>query len=149
MKLYAFASNNLTNIWAGVGAGKWAVAPSSDATFSKTRVTKAKRMPVGAFGILYCVQTRSFTVPFVIYSGVAETIVRDIWPEPWVLPFSMKALGTPQRQMSREQAGVLLPSVRGGRIGLTKLIPVPATFAFNGSEVGDDDWAVLVRELAT
>ena len=67
MKLYSFASENLTNIWAGIGAGMWAVGESDNSAFVKGRVTKAARMPIGAFGT-YCNETGSLTVPFVIYS---------------------------------------------------------------------------------
>jgi hypothetical protein len=59
MKLYSFASENLTNIWAGIGAGMWAVGESDNPTFVKGRNTKAARMPIGAFGILYCNDTES------------------------------------------------------------------------------------------
>lgn len=149
MKLYAFASNNLTNIWAGVGAGRWAVARSEDPTFSKVRAAKAARMPVGAFGLLYCTEVQSFTVPFVVYSGVSDETVKDIWPEEWILPFHIKPLGTPNRRMRRDKAKDLLPSVQARGTDLNKLIPVPPTFAFNGSEIGDDDWAVLIKELAS
>jgi hypothetical protein len=68
MKLYSFASENLTNIWAGIGAGVWAVSESENPTFVKGRITKAARMPIGAVGILYCNETGSLTVPFVVYS---------------------------------------------------------------------------------
>ena len=33
MKLYSFASENLTNIWAGIGAGMWAVGESDNPAF--------------------------------------------------------------------------------------------------------------------
>ncbi len=65
MKLYSFASENLTNIWAGIGAGMWAVGESDNSAFVKGRITKAARMSIGAFGILYCNETGSLTVPFV------------------------------------------------------------------------------------
>ena len=148
MRLYAFASNNLTNIWAGIGAGMWAVAASEDPGFTKTRIGKAAKMPVGAFGLLYCTETRSFTVPFVVYSKARDDKIKNVWPEEWVLPFNMKPLGTPRRQLGRERARDLLPSLRDRKVDLNKLIPVPPTFAFNGSDVGDDDWSVLINELA-
>jgi hypothetical protein len=46
MKLYSFASEDLTNIWAGIGAGMWAVGESDNPTFVKGRITKAARMPM-------------------------------------------------------------------------------------------------------
>jgi hypothetical protein len=38
MHIFVFSSNNLTNIWAGVGAGKWAV--SLELSKNKGTVTK-------------------------------------------------------------------------------------------------------------
>jgi hypothetical protein len=151
LKLYVFASNNLTNIWAGVGAECWAVGPSDNEAFSKGRVTKAKKMPVGSFGILYCNETKSLTVPFVVYSGVdPETTVKDIWPEEWILPFSIKPLGTPRKQMSIAAAKVILPSlINEPERRFDNLIHVRADFAFQTSEVSNDDWAVLIQELAS
>src|ERR687892_819885 len=87
MDLFCFASKNLTNIWAGVGARMWAVAETSPADM-KARVTKSKRMVVGSIGVLYCNETHSFTTPFLVYSLVdPDQVVEDVWPERWRLPF--------------------------------------------------------------
>src|SRR5215468_11230454 len=39
----------------------------------------------------YCRETHSFTVPF-LATSVADphAVIADIWPEPWVLPFSIE-----------------------------------------------------------
>ncbi|MCV9937881.1 hypothetical protein OIU35_16115 [Boseaceae bacterium BT-24-1] len=147
MKLYSFASDNLTNIWAGIGAGLWAVGESDDSTFVKGRITKAARMPIGAFGILYCNETRSLTVPFVVYSKAdAERTESQVWSKSWVLPFSIKPLGTPRRQLSRDRALEIVPSLSGKRF--EKLFLVQGQFAFQAADVADEDWAVLIQELA-
>jgi hypothetical protein len=79
MDLFCFASNSLTNIWAGIGAGMWAVAETSPADM-KARITKAKRMKVGSPGLLYCNDTHSFTTPFLVHSEPdPERIVPGIW----------------------------------------------------------------------
>ena len=147
MKLYSFASNDLTNIWAGIGAGLWAVGESDEGAFVKGRKTKAAKMPVGAFGILYCNETKSLTVPFVVYSKAnPETVERGVWSKPWVLPFSIKPLGSPRKQLSRERAKEVLPSLKTAKF--EKLFLVQGQFAFQPAEVTDDDWAVLIAELA-
>lgn len=147
MKLYSFASDNLTNIWAGIGAGMWAVGESEDPTFVKGRITKAARMPIGAFGILYCNETGALTVPFVVYSKAdAERTETEVWSKPWVLPFAIKPLGAPRRQLSRERAREVVPSLASK--SFAKLFLVQGQFAFEAAEVTDDDWAVLIRELA-
>ncbi|CAD5286397.1 MULTISPECIES: hypothetical protein [unclassified Bosea (in: a-proteobacteria)] len=147
MKLYSFASDNLTNIWAGIGAGLWAVGESDDSTFVKGRITKADRMPIGAFGILYCNETRSLTVPFVVYSKAdPERTESQVWSKSWVLPFLIKPLGTPRRQLSRDRAREILLSLSGKRF--ESLFLVQGQFAFQATDVADEDWAVLIRELA-
>ena len=148
MKLYSFASENLTNIWAGIGAGLWAVGESDNSTFVKGRNTKADRMPVGAFGILYCNETSSLTVPFVVYSKAnPNRTENEVWSKPWVLPFSIKPLGNPRRQLPRERARQILPSLEEN--SFEKLFLVQGQFAFQAAEVTDADWAILVQDLAT
>ena len=146
MKLYSFASENLTNIWAGIGAGMWAVGESGKAAFVKGRITKAARMPIGAFGILYCNETGSLTVPFVVYSKAdPERTETDVWSKAWVLPFCIKPLGNPRRQLTRKRAREILPSLKNN--SFEKLFLVQGQFAFQATEVTDDDWAVLIQEL--
>lgn len=148
MRLFSFASDNLTNIWAGIGAGMWAVGESDNATFVKGRKTKAARMPVGAFGILYCNETRSLTVPFVVYSTVdAERTETEVWSKSWVLPFFIKPLGTPRRQLSRDDAKRMIPSLADK--SFEKLFLVQGQFAFQSAEVTDEDWAILIKALAS
>jgi hypothetical protein len=148
MKLYSFASENLTNIWAGIGAGMWAVGESDNPAFVKGRITKAARMPIGAFGILYCNETGSLTVPFVVYSKAdPESIETEVWSKTWVLPFSIKPLGNPRRQLTRERARQLLPSLKDK--SFEKLFLVQGQFAFQATDVADEDWAILIQELAT
>ena len=151
MKIYGFASDSLTNIWAGIGAGQWAVGFSDNPTFSKGRLTKANKMPIGAFGILYCTETSSYTTPFVVYSKAdANETVSNIWSEPWVLPFKIKPLGDPDRSMSVDDAKQLLPSMQDdGRMDPRKhLITVQGNFAFQPSEISDADWSTLIENLA-
>jgi hypothetical protein len=147
MKLYSFASENLTNIWAGIGAGLWAVGESDKSAFVKGRITKANRMPIGAFGILYCNDTGSLTVPFVVYSKAdTERAETEVWSKTWVLPFAIKPLGNPRRQLNRERARQILPSLK--EKSFEKLFLVQGQFAFQATEVTDADWAILIQELA-
>ena len=151
MNIYGFASDSLTNIWAGIGSGQWAVGKSSDPTFSKGRITKAAKMPVGSFGILYCNETNSYTTPFVVYSRPdPKRTISNIWAEPWVLPFGIKPLGNPTLSMSIEQARELLPSMQEeGRDDPRKhLITVQGNFAFQASHISESDWTVLIEKLA-
>lgn len=66
MELFVFSSKTLTNIWAGIGARKWAV--SLDQAANPGIATKAKALRIGSIGILYCVETQSLTTPFIVAS---------------------------------------------------------------------------------
>jgi hypothetical protein len=151
MKIYGFASDSLTNIWAGIGAGRWAVGIAKNESFNKGRLTKAAKMPIGAFGILYCTETTSYTTPFVVYSRPdAEATIHNVWSDPWVLPFKIKPLGNPSRSMSVEEAKDILPSMQdSSRDDPRKhLITVQGNFAFQASEITDVDWSILIEKLA-
>ncbi|HEY0597473.1 hypothetical protein [Sphingopyxis sp.] len=151
MKIYGFASDSLTNIWAGIGAGRWAVGASDNPTFNKGRQTKAAKMPIGSFGILYCSETGCYTTPFVVYSHPdPEAMVSNIWADPWVLPFGIKPLGNPSRSMTVAEMKELLPTVRERQIKnpLTHFITVQGNFAFQPSEISEADWSVLIEKLA-
>lgn len=149
MELFCFASNNLTNIWAGIGARMWAVNETSPADM-KARITKSKRLRVGAAGLLYCKETHSFTTPFLAYSEpdpVRE--VADIWPEKWRLPFQIHPLGTPSRQVSAETAKAqwgILKNV--GQGGVSAAMNITGTTVFVPSEVTADDWSLILTSLA-
>jgi hypothetical protein len=151
MNIYGFASDSLTNIWAGIGAGQWAVGFSQNAIFNKGRLTKAAKMPIGAFGILYCSETGRYTTPFVVYSKPdPERTISNVWSEPWVLPFRIKPLGNPDRSISPAEMKELVPSVRTRKISnpLTNFITVQGNFAFQPSVITDADWAALIEALA-
>jgi hypothetical protein len=151
MNIYVFASNTLTNIWAGVGAEMWAVAPAElGSSHEKGRITKAKKMPVGGLGILYCSETRELTVPFVVYSQVDETVVvSHVWGMDWVLPFKIKPLGNPHRRMSIDQAKSGLPSfATDPQPAFNHVFRVRADFAFQTSQISSADWSVLIEKLA-
>jgi len=55
-------------------------------------------------------------------------------------------LKTSPRQLAREKALQVLPSLR--EKSFEKLFLVQGQFAFLSTEEADDDWAVLIRELA-
>ena len=151
MHLFCFASRNLENIQRGVDAKKWAVATVSDAAM-KGRVTKAKRyFEPGVRGLLYCNPTHSFTVPFVATSYAdPEAIVSDIWPEPWVLPFSIQPFGSPQKQMHMNKARSRWPVLLercGGPGGVSAAMNITGTTVFSPVPITDEDWAMILFDL--
>jgi hypothetical protein len=147
MQLYIFSSSNLTNIWAGIGARMWAV--SEMLASNPAAISRAEQLPLGAFGMLYCVEKQSFTVPFVVRSRPdIHAVVREVWPEPWRLPFQIIPLGSPRRQMSKDELGSRLPAFSRSGQPWTHTFHIQPATAFAPSEVDDGDWQVLVGALA-
>src|SRR6516165_4646676 len=72
----------------------------------RCRSTKAKNYLIpGVHGLLYCNPLHAFMVPFVVTSPAdLDAVVKDVWPEPWVLPFAIRPLGDPRRKTSQESA---------------------------------------------
>jgi len=152
MKLFVFASGSMTNIWAGVGAQLWAVRRSGTESTNKGAATKASKMPVGSLGLLYCSASKEFTCPFVVRSPTnREGIVAagSIWPgpDPYILPFAIRTLGTPHARLSWQDAGKLLPSCIDG-VALHDLLHVEPLTVFTGDEISDADWSVVVERLS-
>jgi len=149
MELFCFASKNLTNIWAGIGARMWAVAETSPPDM-KARITKSKRMKVGSLGLLYCNESHSFTTPFLVYSEPdASKVVTDIWPEKWRLPFRIRSLGDPTRQVHMDTAKSrwsVLHNVGAG--GVSAAMNITGTTVFVPTEISAEDWALILTDLS-
>ena len=152
MKLFCFASRNLENIWRGVRAKKWAVATVSDSAM-RGRMTKAQRyFAPGVHGVLYCNPTHSFTTPFIATSEVdLMAVVTDIWPEPWVLPFSMKPLGDPRRQIQKDDAverwSILIERLRHYS-SVSAALNITGSTVFVPTEIPEQAWQLILDDLA-
>ena len=150
MKIYAFSSTQMANIWAGVGAQRWAVPFSEkSASSNKGRATKSKKLQLGSAGILYSSDLRCFTTPFIVRSLPHPTeLIADIWFGKWILWFDIQTLGTPHRRLSWDDAQSLLPSCKAGT-PLHKLINVEPLTVFAGNEISESDWSVFIEKLAS
>jgi hypothetical protein len=144
-----FASKNLTNIWAGIGAGRWAI--SEKAAALPNVQAAAKRLSVGSLGLFYCTEAKGLTTPFIILSSPdAAVVVNDIWPERWRYPFSIRPFGTPLRILGIDRALSLLPTLQKvGKSRWVRVLHFQATLAFQPSTLPDEDWELIVRDLAT
>ena len=148
MNLYVFSSANLTNIWPGIGARRWAIS-SRQAQNPKTP-TKAKSLRIGSLGILYCTGTKSFMVPFIVSSVPQEnTPVRDIWPEEWWFPFSIYPLGSPMKQMSTMEISSELPSIVASGKSWNHVLFIQPDFVFQPSTITEEDWEILYSRLSS
>jgi hypothetical protein len=147
MNLYAFSSKNLTNIWAGIGAGLWAISEEAASNVGGA-AAKAKRLRVGAAGIIYCSKDQAFTTPFLVLSAPAENRMVDyVWPERWTLPFRIQPLGTPRALLPKDELASVLPSLRDGR-PWNRLLHIEPTTVFVPSEITEADWEALFARLA-
>ena len=149
MNLFCFASKNLTNIWAGVGARLWAVAETSPSDM-KARITKAKRLVVGSLGLLYCNETHSFTTPFLVYSTPdPDRIISDIWPEAWRLPFRIHPLGNPSRQLHMDTAKQRWPVLMNSKqASVSAALNITGTTVFVPTEISAEDWSLILDDLS-
>lgn len=146
MELFVFSSSNLTNIWAGVGARRWAVS-REQAEMPGAR-TKARFLRVGSLGILYCVETQSLTTPFLVSSVPDEqATVTDVWPEEWHLPFGIHPLGSPHRQMGKAEIAQLPTVLASGR-RWNNVVRTQGQFVFQPTTLDAEDWEILFRRLA-
>jgi hypothetical protein len=151
MYLFCFASKNVENIKRGIAAKMWAVSKKSGPTM-RGRATKARRyFTPGVRGLLYCRETHSFTVPFLATSAAdPHAVIADIWPEPWVLPFSIEPLGDLSRQIKGDLAKELWPILKDcGVGGVTAAMNVTGVTVFVPLQIADSDWGLILDSLAT
>src|SRR6476620_106537 len=103
---------NLTNVWAGIGAGMWAISEQQAAKVSGA-VSKSNDLRVGSRGIIYCSDSQTFTTPFLVASKPEpDKRIDNVWPEIWTLPFRIMPLGTPRRQLHKDRLSLVLPSLQ-------------------------------------
>jgi hypothetical protein len=149
MKAFVFSSQSLTNIWAGIGAGMWAVSKRTDKGMKELH-TKAAGMPVGSLGLMYWSSGQAFTTPFVVKSSPnASRVVTDVWPEEWVMPFDIAPLGSPRRRVHKDRVAAELSAFQDlNTTNITKVFRLAPTQVFVPTELSDSDWEWLFSELA-
>jgi len=110
---------------------------------------ESQQVPDRGLGPFYCVETKSFTTPFLIRTKPeADVVVEDVWPQPWTLPFGILPLGSPERRMKKHELAERLPSLSDDGRHWTQLLHVEPPTVFALSQISEEDWAVLVSELA-
>ena len=149
MKLFVFSSINLTNIWAGIGAELWAVSIRQKSGVWGIR-TRSQQMQIGSIGLLYCSDTKTLTTPFIVYSSPdLEKEISNVWPEIWVLPFRIHALGNPNKQLHKDEAKKILPTFERKRIrNISHELKLAPTTVFVPSDISEEDWKVIIEQLA-
>src|SRR5579862_58653 len=149
MDIFCFTSKNVENIQRGIAARLWAVARVSDSQM-RSRQTKARKyFHVGSCGLLYCSSTGAFTVPFEATSAAdPDKVVLDVWPEPWVLPFSINPLGTLDRQLKGNLARQLWPFADSPG-GITAGMCCNGTQTFTPKPITDEQWQSILEHLGS
>ena len=74
----------------------------------------------------------------------------DIWPEPWVLPFSTKPLGELERQLHADKAKESWPIVQRRwppNGGISAPMNLTGATLFSPIEIEEEDWHLIVRDL--
>lgn len=148
MDLLCFASRNLENIKRGYEARLWAVSMANQGRRTKAR----KYMSIGSRGLLYCGPLHSFTVPFLVETTVDHNkVVTDVWPEPWVLPFKIRPLGSPEKMLHADSAKLLWPYLHKRANmsgGVTAAMNITGVTVFVPVDISEDDWKLILRDLA-
>jgi hypothetical protein len=106
-------------------------------------------MPIGSFGLIYCSENQTYSTPFVVLGPVnTAAVITDVWPESWILPFEIRALGNPGRAVKREDMHNLLPTLNANPSrSVDDLLEIKGVQAFNASTITEADWATLFEAL--
>ncbi len=145
MEIYVFSSKTLTNIWAGVGAGMWAVSLKLGS--KKGTVTKAGKVTIGSLGVLYCSETHEFTTPFLFKSTPKDETIEGVWDEAWRLPFEITPLGSPRKRLSKDELKKQMPTVVQTSRKWDDVLKVRPSFSFQAMQISASDWAYLFERL--
>ncbi len=80
-----------------------------------------------------------------------SSVVTDIWPEAWVLPFSMRPLGDPRRQVHKDDAlkrwSMLVERLRDYN-SVTATMNITGTTVFVPTNVPEQAWQMILKDLA-
>jgi hypothetical protein len=114
------------------------------------RISAGVCLSSGVRYILYCSATKCLTTPFIVYSSPDPSKqINNVWPETWVMPFRIHALGSPDRQFHKDQAAQLLPVFKAkNTTNISRVLALQATAAFVPSPVSSEDWQILIEQLA-
>jgi len=81
-----------------------------------------------------------------------DTVVKDIWPEPWVLPFAINPLGDLSKQLHADAARMRWPLIERqwrGRGGVTAALNITGVTVFVPVAITEEDWRLILTDLAT
>jgi hypothetical protein len=145
--VFIFSSAELRHVWIALERRLWAVS-TIDPDQLRGRITKARRMPLGANGLFYCSDAKCFTAPFKIQSRPELTQVEDVWPGTWHFPFEIDPLGNLGKRISLRKAKATWKTLEGTR-NVTTRINISGSMAFVPSWLYEEDWESILGELGS
>lgn len=145
--IFIFPSAELKHVWMALQRQMWAVSDIVSEQL-KARVTKARQMPLGAFGLFYCSDAKCFTVPFRIQSHPEFRDVPDVWPGVWHFPFQIEPLGDLSKRIPLANAKATWRTLEGAN-NVTKRINISGGMAFVPSWLYKEDWDMILEKLTT
>ena len=113
----------------------------------EARKTKSLDFAVGAFGLLYCSQSKFFTMPFKVAGEVEWRMEEKVWPEPWAMPFDIEPFGSPRMRLRSDEAKKVLECLKSVQ-SITDVFYLGGTLNFTASKIPEDDWQIILEELS-
>ena len=148
MDIYVFSSTLITDIWAGIGAGLWAISPK---TAERSDVkTKAANMAAGSVGVFYLSKPHYvLTTPFLVLAPPEDRQEKEVWNGVWALPFKIHPLGSLRSTLQKTEFLSLLPTLNGHASDWDDLLNITATKSFVPASLTKQDWDVLIKHLGS
>ena len=104
-------------------------------------------MPIGAAGLFYCsAHPEFFTVPFLVESQPEDIPIDGVWDERWFLPFAIRPLGEPGRQVTLTHAYDTWQRLKEVE-HLTDAINLGPATAFDSTWFPRVDWDLILEQM--
>jgi hypothetical protein len=104
-------------------------------------------MPIGAAGLFYCsAHPTFFTVPFLVESQPEDRPIDGVWDERWFLPFAIRPLGEPSRQVTLAHAYNTWQRLKEVENVADAINLGPAT-AFDHTWFPRTDWDLILEQM--
>lgn len=147
MLLYVLSSETWQNVERGHKARLWATSVLDDPITSKGRWTKAQTMPLYARGMIWCVETNAFHMPFVVDDLPEERIEEHTWTEPWEFPFKIHPLKDPMHRFSLDLAKRRWPVCQRHKNMACAVRGIHGVSAFQPNRIQPEQWAQILDDM--
>ena len=146
MLLYVFSSETWQNVERGYNARLWATSVM-DTTSSRGRWTKAQGMPLYARGLIWCVETNGFHMPFVVDDTPENRIEESVWGQPWEFPFKIHPLKEPKHRFPCEMAKLKWPVCQRHQNLACAVRGIHGVSAFQPNRIPPEQWGQILDDM--